>query len=46
VAGIDTYAARPAAHGAPADWDPGLPGHRRFHSADPVGDRLEFVEPG
>ncbi|MGP2441916.1 VOC family protein [Streptomyces sp. JW3] len=46
VAGIDTCAARLAAHGAPVDWDPGLPGHRRFHSADPVGNRLEFVEPG
>ncbi|MGC0376797.1 VOC family protein [Streptomyces sp. SAI-229] len=45
VTGIEAYAARLAAHGAPVTWDPGLPGHRRFYSEDPVGNRLEFLEP-
>lgn len=26
-------------------WDENLPGHRRFYSYDPVGNRLEFLEP-
>ncbi|MFF0385945.1 VOC family protein [Streptomyces sp. NPDC004286] len=45
VTDLDTCAARLAAHGAPVEWDDGLPGHRRFHSADPVGNRLEFLAP-
>ena len=45
VTGIDAYAARLAAHGAPVTWDDDLPGHRRFYSEDPVGNRLEFLEP-
>ncbi|MEV7143624.1 glyoxalase [Streptomyces tauricus] len=45
VVGIDTYAARLAAGGAPVIWDTELPGHRRFYSEDPVGNRLEFLEP-
>ncbi|MEU9593476.1 VOC family protein [Streptomyces sp. NPDC048219] len=45
VSGIDTYAARLAAHGAPVIRDGDLPGHRRFFSEDPVGNRLEFLEP-
>ncbi|CAM5675394.1 VOC family protein [Streptomyces coeruleorubidus] len=45
VTGIDAYAARLAAHGAPVTWDPALPGHKRFYSHDPVGNRLEFLEP-
>ncbi|MDF3301659.1 VOC family protein [Streptomyces tropicalis] len=45
VADIDAYAARLAAHGAPVAWDDALPGHRRFYSEDPVGNRLEFLEP-
>ncbi|MGX9872654.1 VOC family protein [Streptomyces cellulosae] len=45
VTGIETYAARLAAHGAPVTWDGLLPGHRRFYSEDPVGNRLEFLEP-
>ncbi len=31
--------------GAPLTWDDGLPGHRRFYTTDPVGNRLEFLEP-
>ncbi|MEU0003227.1 VOC family protein [Streptomyces sp. NPDC006314] len=45
VRGIDAYAARLAARGAPVTWDDNLPGHRRFYSEDPVGNRLEFLEP-
>ncbi|AXE86489.1 VOC family protein [Streptomyces sp. Go-475] len=45
VTGIDAYAARLAAHGAPVTWDSALPGHKRFYSRDPVGNRLEFLEP-
>ncbi|MFE0173695.1 hypothetical protein ACFWZ2_15370 [Streptomyces sp. NPDC059002] len=36
---------RLAAHGAEVTWDENLPGHRRFYSRDPVGNRLEFLEP-
>ncbi|GAP46724.1 VOC family protein [Streptomyces azureus] len=45
VTGIDAYAARLEAHGAPVTWDSALPGHKRFYSQDPVGNRLEFLEP-
>ncbi|MCN9241929.1 glyoxalase [Streptomyces sp. RY43-2] len=45
VTDIETYAARLAAHGAAVAWDTDLPGHRRFYSEDPVGNRLEFLEP-
>ncbi|MEC4020123.1 VOC family protein [Streptomyces sp. H27-D2] len=45
VTGIEAYARRLAAHGARVDWDDGLPGHRRFYAEDPVGNRLEFLEP-
>jgi hypothetical protein len=26
-------------------WDPEFPGHRRLYVADPVGNRLELLEP-
>ncbi|MEW2134445.1 VOC family protein [Streptomyces sp. NPDC005435] len=42
---IEAYAARLTAHGAPVTWDDSLPGHRRFYSEDPAGNRLEFLEP-
>ncbi|GAA2498259.1 VOC family protein [Streptomyces longisporus] len=45
VTGIERYAARLQAHGAQVEWDENLPGHRRFYSEDPVGNRLEFLEP-
>ncbi|MGW2822257.1 glyoxalase [Streptomyces sp. NPDC001443] len=45
VTGIEAYAARLASHGAKVTWDDDLPGHRRFYSEDPVGNRLEFLEP-
>ncbi|MFF5984563.1 VOC family protein [Streptomyces olindensis] len=45
VTGIDAYAARLESHGASLTWDASLPGHRRFYTRDPVGNRLEFLEP-
>ncbi|OIV38866.1 glyoxalase [Mangrovactinospora gilvigrisea] len=45
VTGIEAFAARLAEHGADVEWDDNLPGHRRFYSYDPVGNRLEFLEP-
>ena len=45
VTGIERYAARLQAHGVQVEWDGNLPGHRRFYSEDPVGNRLEFLEP-
>ncbi|MEU6348062.1 glyoxalase, partial [Streptomyces sp. NPDC047072] len=45
VTGIEAYAARLEAGGAPVHRDGDLPGHRRFYSYDPVGNRLEFLEP-
>lgn len=45
VTDIAAFAERLAARGAPVVWDGDLPGHRRFYSADPVGNRLEFLEP-
>ena len=45
VRDIEAYGDRLAAHGAQVTWDDDLPGHRRFYSEDPVGNRLEFLEP-
>ncbi|MBD3006718.1 VOC family protein [Streptomyces sp. 5-10] len=45
VVGMEAFAARLAGHGAEVVWDEKLPGHRRFYSEDPVGNRLEFLEP-
>ncbi|MFD9412476.1 VOC family protein [Streptomyces sp. NPDC059989] len=45
VTGIDAYASRLEERGAEVVWDDDLPGHRRFYSEDPVGNRLEFLEP-
>lgn len=45
VTDIEAYAERLTAGGATVTWDDGLPGHRRFYSQDPVGNRLEFLEP-
>ncbi|MFF1397268.1 VOC family protein [Streptomyces sp. NPDC058287] len=45
VTGIEAYAVRLAAHGVRITWDGDLPGHRRFYADDPVGNRLEFLEP-
>jgi catechol 2,3-dioxygenase-like lactoylglutathione lyase family enzyme len=45
VTGIRAFAERLTAHGAPVEWDDNLPGHHRFYTEDPVGNRLEFLEP-
>ncbi|MFF5371227.1 VOC family protein [Streptomyces sp. NPDC013187] len=45
VTGIDAYAARLEAGGVAVQWDSALPGHQRFYAQDPVGNRLEFLEP-
>lgn len=45
VIDIHTFATRLTAHGAPVLWNEELPGYRRFYSEDPVGNRLEFLEP-
>ncbi|MGW3202273.1 glyoxalase [Streptomyces sp. NPDC001118] len=46
VEAIESLAARLEAFGALVIWDDTtLPGHRRFHSQDPVGNRLEFLQP-
>lgn len=45
VAGIEQYGAWLETHGAHVEWDENLPGHKRFYSYDPVGNRLEFLEP-
>ncbi|MEU8822411.1 glyoxalase [Streptomyces sp. NPDC048636] len=44
VTGIEEFAARLTDRGAPVIWNDDLPGHRRFYSEDPVGNRLEFLE--
>lgn len=45
VRDIRAYADRLAARGAEVTWDENLPAYRRFYSWDPVGNRLEFLEP-
>ncbi len=45
VTRIHAYAERLRQHGAPVTWDDNLPGHHRFYSEDPVGNRLEFLQP-
>ncbi|MGW0208118.1 VOC family protein [Streptomyces sp. NPDC003233] len=45
VTEIEAYAARLTAKGAQVTWDDSLPGHLRFYSQDPVGNRLEFLQP-
>jgi hypothetical protein len=42
---MEAFAERLADHGATVVWDDHLPGYRRFYSTDPVGNRLEFLEP-
>jgi catechol 2,3-dioxygenase-like lactoylglutathione lyase family enzyme len=44
VQGIHAFAEHIAALGAPVSWDHDLPGHDRFYSHDPVGNRIEFLE--
>jgi len=46
VVDVDTTAAALLAAGFPVEWaDPAeIPGRRRFHSADGVGNRVEFLD--
>ena len=44
AAGIDGLAERLVAAGHPVRWDKAIAGRRRFFSADPCGNRLEFIE--
>lgn len=44
VADVTSLALRVEAAGAPVAWDDQIPGLRRFHTADPVGNRLEFQQ--
>jgi catechol 2,3-dioxygenase-like lactoylglutathione lyase family enzyme len=46
VTDLDALAARLGDSGAPVTWDDNIPGLRRFHPADPVGNRLEFQQAG
>ncbi|MGW0594469.1 VOC family protein [Streptosporangium sp. NPDC002607] len=45
VRDIDQWAQRLSNAGYPVDFDDDFPGMRRFHSEDPHGNRLEFLEP-
>jgi predicted enzyme related to lactoylglutathione lyase len=40
---LDALAERLAAAGAPVRWSDEIPGVRRFHTEDPVGNRLELI---
>lgn len=44
VPDVDAVAARIVASGAAITWDDNIPGLRRFHTNDPVGNRLEFQQ--
>jgi catechol 2,3-dioxygenase-like lactoylglutathione lyase family enzyme len=44
VADVEALAAAVAQAGAPVVWDETIPGPRRFHTTDPVGNRLEFQQ--
>jgi catechol 2,3-dioxygenase-like lactoylglutathione lyase family enzyme len=41
---VDALAAAVAAAGGEVRWDDQIPGLRRFHTDDPVGNRLEFQQ--
>jgi len=44
VSDVDALALAVAGSGAPVSWDENMPGVRRFHTQDPVGNRLEFQQ--
>jgi catechol 2,3-dioxygenase-like lactoylglutathione lyase family enzyme len=44
VVGLSALESRLTAAGAPVEWDADFPGHRRFYTSDPHGNRLEFIE--
>jgi catechol 2,3-dioxygenase-like lactoylglutathione lyase family enzyme len=45
VSDIDALAARLTANGVDVEWDDEFPGHRRCYAHDPLGNRLEFLQP-
>lgn len=45
VTGLPALAAALEGAGHLVTWDADFPGHDRFYSADPFGNRLEFLEP-
>lgn len=45
VVGLRGLAARLERAGRPVSWEAEFPGHDRFYSEDPFGNRLEFLEP-
>ncbi len=45
VDGLQALANRLEQAGYPVAWDGEFPGHDRFYSADPFGNRLEFLQP-
>ena|SRR5437868_5653755 len=45
VTDLDALAERLTGSGIEAVWDENFPGHRRFHTHDNVGNRLEFIQP-
>lgn len=46
VTDLDALAGRLAAAGYKVVWDDALPGRKRFHTFDPFGNRLEFMQNG
>jgi len=44
VSDVDLAAERVAAAGGAVTWDDSVPGLRRFHTADPVGNRIELLQ--
>jgi predicted enzyme related to lactoylglutathione lyase len=44
VSDVDALAERVAAAGLPVRWDEQIPGVRRFHTSDPVGNRIELQQ--
>ncbi|WP_426565810.1 VOC family protein [Angustibacter sp. McL0619] len=44
VSDVDALAERVTAAGLPVHWDDQLPGVRRFHTQDPVGNRIELQQ--
>jgi catechol 2,3-dioxygenase-like lactoylglutathione lyase family enzyme len=45
VRDVDALAAQLTAAGVAVRWDGDFPGHRRCYADDPVGNRLEFLQP-
>lgn len=43
AAELDAVAGRLAEAGELVEWDDSLPGHRRFYTADPWGNRIEIL---